>query len=69
MKKARVILPLTLEQRQLLARALNINFRSESFPLELELEFKYEPEQAGSVEAAARMGINRIIVTDGRITA
>jgi hypothetical protein len=36
MKKARVILPLTLEQRQLLARALNINFRSESFPLELE---------------------------------
>jgi hypothetical protein len=68
MKKGRVVLPLALEQRQLLAGALNIKFKSETFPLELELEFKYEPEQAGGIEDAARMGINRIIVTDGRIT-
>ena len=67
MKKARVVLPLTLEQRELLAGSLDITFRSETFPLELELEFKYEPKQAGRVEAARRMGINRIIVTDGRI--
>jgi hypothetical protein len=68
MNEGRVVLPLTLEQRELLAGALDITFRSETFPLELELEFNYEPEQAGSVETAARMGINRIIVTNGTIT-
>jgi hypothetical protein len=69
MKKARVVLPLTLEQRQLLAGALSINFKSDFLPLELKLELELEPEQADSIGAAARMGINRIVVTKGRITA
>ncbi len=66
MKKVRVVLPLTLEQRQMLAGALDVQFKSDTFPLQLELG--YESEQTGRVEATALMGIDRIVVTSGMLT-
>jgi len=44
-----------------------ISFRSDYFPLELNLGLEYNPQQA-SDEAAVGMGINRIVVTDGVVS-
>jgi hypothetical protein len=66
MKRVQVTLPLTPGQCEILAAAVDINFKSDYFPLELELGLEYEPWQA-SEDTASTIGINRIVVTDGRI--
>ena len=67
MEKVRVTLPLTRGQSEMLAAAVDISFRSDYFPLELNLGLEYNPQQA-SDEAAVGMGINRIVVTDGAVS-
>jgi hypothetical protein len=44
MRRTMVSLDLTLDQRRALAGAVNINFKSDTFPLELELELEWEDE-------------------------
>jgi hypothetical protein len=67
MKTAQVIFPLTLEQSQMLAAALDIRFKSDLLPLELQLRLEYEEEGGSPEQEMLLMGINRIVVTDGSI--
>jgi hypothetical protein len=67
MKTARVTLPLTLEQCEILAAAVDIEFKSDYLPLELVLGLMCEPRQASDDETGLRAGINRLVVTDGVI--
>jgi ATP-binding cassette subfamily B protein len=76
MEKVRVTLPLTRGQSEMLAAAVDITFRSDYFPLELNLGLEYNPQQASDearfgrpeatreeVEAAARaIGADPVIL-------
>jgi hypothetical protein len=42
MKRAQVTLPLTVEQSQMLAAALDIRLKSDYFPLDLQLDLEYD---------------------------
>jgi hypothetical protein len=54
----------------MLAAALDIQFKSDFLPLELQLQLEYDEEGESSEKATmVLMGINRIVVTDGRIHA